>query len=529
MVSPEKQLNKRCLGTHSGVILIRMNRRSIFEISLIVCLFASIGCVMRQSAGKKPEQFTGCTVLAGAETTPDTIRIALPGEIDPFHAPVPRNESERFLFDHLYETLFTLDCEGKVHPGLADEWYDSGGGRRWTFILRRNATFWDESSVTPKDVVDCWEHREIEPFIWAAGVDSVAVAGESSLHVYLKNASRELPRILSSSPFAIAKIGMRGHWHLGTSTCRIESQRMWYSSMRQVPIHVTCGSEMAGHVLIFIDSSTSESSDVRDLLEERIDVTITRDPAVIDYAAERPHLETIPLMWSRKYVLLSPARILEIRLGSTPPGIDGKFRDDLARDTFPGVARGHVPAGWWSDSGFSAASATAAGEDPYPATAPPSPMPNDNRRIVFDGEDPVSRSLAERIAGLGAAGTAGSPEAAKLAAAVPGLMDDSSTLSAEGRSRSEMSGSLERGDEFVYILSLPLRTTDPSMELRQLIGTANWLGGLGDDFADALLPLVDTRMYAIVRLNTAGLIIDWHGNAKIEGIQSRPEIVPAER
>ncbi len=500
-----------------------MNRYTVIFISLICGLLAAAGC-KRQTAGTGPALSPECVVLDGTDERPDTIRIALPGRVDPANAPLPRSDSERILFGHLYETLITVDCEGKVHPGLAAEWYDGDGGRRWTFRLRRGARFQDGSPVTAQDIVDCWQSAGIEPDIWEAGVDSVAAAGENIVHIYFMNTREELPRELTAPPFAVARIGDR--WPHGSTPCKIDIEQSSPGPMHRRTITLSPVSGSDGPVLVFLEPGSSAAFDPRDLLEGTVDVMITRDPDIIEYARTRSHLETVPLPWSRIYLLLSTSRVREIRLGDTPAGIDREFSDGLARDAVPGVARGHVDPEWWGNIDFCATLADGADAYSSPVYMSYRPESNDSRRIVFSGRDAAARNLAERIVGLGAAGPDSSPGAAKLAAAVPGLMDDQNDLSVSEMPEEEMGRSLAAGDEFAYIISIPFHPADPCLQIRQLRDSADWLSQLGDGFADAMLPLVDTRSHAIVRKGTAGLTVDWYGNVYIEGALNRPAAPP---
>ena len=59
-----------------------------------------------------------------------TITIGLSDAVDPRHAPYPRNDAERIVFRHLYDTPVRVDCDGHVLPGLADRWEKADGGRR---------------------------------------------------------------------------------------------------------------------------------------------------------------------------------------------------------------------------------------------------------------------------------------------------------------------------------------------------------------------------------------------------------------
>src|SRR5688500_13560541 len=81
------------------------------------------------------------------------ITIGLIDPVDPRHAPIPRNDAERLVFRHLYETPVRIDCDGNAYPELAEEWVKDDGGRRWSFRLRNGAQFWDGAPVTAQDVV----------------------------------------------------------------------------------------------------------------------------------------------------------------------------------------------------------------------------------------------------------------------------------------------------------------------------------------------------------------------------------------
>ena len=83
-------------------------------------------------------------------------RLALPGGLDPDHAPLPATEAERHVFRNLYETLVRVDCSGRVEPGLASAWEAYDGGRYWVFQIRDGAMFWDGTPVDPTAVMLSW-------------------------------------------------------------------------------------------------------------------------------------------------------------------------------------------------------------------------------------------------------------------------------------------------------------------------------------------------------------------------------------
>jgi hypothetical protein len=458
---------------------------------------------------------------------PDTVRIALSERIEPLHAPVPRSDSERILFGHLFETLINIDCEGSIRPCLASDWYPGEGGGRWTFRLRRDARFWDGSPVTPRDVVDCWQSAAVEPFVWEAGVDSVAAAGGNMLHVYFTNPHKEVPRELTAPPFYVSRRGST--WPLGSTPGRIDIEPAHSSQMYRRPFTISPPAGTDRPVLVFLEPGTAGTFDSRDLLEGPVDVMVTYDPEVIEYASGRPHLETVHLPWSRTYVLLSTTRVREIRLGDTPPGVSRKVTDGLARDAVRGAARGHQPSRWWKDIDWCAAIADGAGWSGQSTVYAPLPAPGAPDRIVYVEDDPAARGLAERIVGLGASGPGSSADAAALSAAIPGLSGSDGAVTASGMPEPEFRASIEEGGEFAYIVSFPMHPADPCGGVIGLVQEAGWLSRLGGNFSDALLPLIDTRGCAIVRKGTVGLTVDWYGDVFITGALSRPEAAPPGR
>src|SRR5256884_3978118 len=94
---------------------------------------------------------TTCRLAPSPAAKRDTVAVAFAEPIEATHAPLARNDAERFVFAELYETLIRVDCAGRVLPGLAQSW--EGSGDRWTFTLRDDARFWDGAPVTARDVV----------------------------------------------------------------------------------------------------------------------------------------------------------------------------------------------------------------------------------------------------------------------------------------------------------------------------------------------------------------------------------------
>ena len=77
---------------------------------------------------------------------------AAPASLDPADS----NQSDWFGFRDvctlMFETLVSLDEQGKPQPGLASSWQAEPGSQRWQFFLRRGITFQDGTLVTPDAV-----------------------------------------------------------------------------------------------------------------------------------------------------------------------------------------------------------------------------------------------------------------------------------------------------------------------------------------------------------------------------------------
>jgi len=58
----------------------------------------------------------------------------------------------RNLSTLMFETLVSLDEQGKPEPALASSWQAEPGNQRWQFFLRHGVTFQDGAPVTPDAV-----------------------------------------------------------------------------------------------------------------------------------------------------------------------------------------------------------------------------------------------------------------------------------------------------------------------------------------------------------------------------------------
>ena len=73
-----------------------------------------------------------------------------------------------------YETLVSSDTAGALRPVLATAWQGDGGGRRWTFRLRRGVKLHDGSALQPSQVADALRTAHADWQI-TPGDDTVAI------------------------------------------------------------------------------------------------------------------------------------------------------------------------------------------------------------------------------------------------------------------------------------------------------------------------------------------------------------------
>jgi hypothetical protein len=484
-----------------------VKRRRLVGLVFIVCLGAIWGCGSRTvspgvptppTASRPPEPEPERVPPTPAEPAPtpapaaaDCRLIPEPGEpiatvalterVDPANAPHPTNESERLLFRQLYETLVRLDCEGDMQPGLAESWQLDASRSVWTVTLRDNARFSDGTPVTATDVAAAWTiagSSELRPQVLRL-IRSAAVIDDQTLEIALRSHG-ETPAALAHADLAIARRTPATVWPLGTRSARIALE----GGTSVLTLNRDTGNLPSIRFLL------APGRDVRDLLDEGVDLLLTRDMGALNYAATLPQFASVPLEWQRTHVLLTPGRAPTS--GSPAP----EALEALARDAVRGEARGAAGPFWWQ---------SLPGCGPTPSSEPPD-RSSVTDRIIYDAADSTARDLAERLVGLARA--SGADAAAVLDALLPNGV--SKTLQrATGLSGEALASARRRGNDAGYIMALDRRPLDPCRDMQVLAESAGWAA------PENIVPLVDTRLKAIVRRGHSGIRTDWDGGLLI--------------
>lgn len=365
----------------------------------------------------------------------DTFTIALSEPVDINRARRPGNESEQLLFRNLFQNPVRLDCLGELRPGIMAWTQESDG--TWTLTLEENARY---RSGRPLPLTDVVSTLAATAGSSPPGIDSAAVLNDRQMRLFFTGNPDSVLRAMADPALAILE-----DVPLAGSSTGDESFDMPAQGPRPVI-------RFRFHL-----------GDSRDALDRGADLLVTRDPALVEYAAGRPEFTLHPLPWDKTYVLAQPARAQSLAAGST----DAE-RQSLARDAVDADARPAEPPFWWSERSCSANE--------------PAAVASTSDRIVYLREDVVARALAERLVALAG---------------------PSNRLRAAALEQSELAGALRSGSERAYVLGLSRKPLQPCREL------SNFPAGT------RILALIDSRAHAIVRLGAPPLSVDWDGTVRV--------------
>ena len=385
---------------------------------------ALLGCTRKSApVTVAPEADGRCLIPAGPGEPRDTLTVVLTDPVNLAHAPIPTNDSEQLLFRARSETLVQVDCEGRAHPGAALAWRADSGRRAWVFTVRGSPYSSGDDSSAAATFVSSWRARPAA--LNALGIEAASVEKGGGLSVIMREPLDSVPVIFADLALAIFR---------ETSANPAVKYRL------------------------------RPDDDPRDVLDQGADLMVTRDPALVDYAAGKPELTTHPLPWSRTYLLLQP------------PGA-GPIAQPVGRDAVRADAREAEPPFWWENR-------RACGEPPVPLSGPSS------NRVAYPRGDPTAQALAERIVALASPGS------------------DFRTFALE---RAAFTESVANGAERAYIIAVPRHSYAPCRD------SAGWPSG------SAVHALIDTRAHAIVRRGTPSLHVDWDGTIRTAPPTGVPE------
>jgi hypothetical protein len=244
--------------------------------------------------------------------------------------------------------------------------------------------------------------------------------------------------VTKPAPDSSWPIGAGAFWATATTT-----------SAQEIRAH-----SQAGDTIVFRFAS---SGDARDLLDNGVDLLVTRERRLRDYAATLPNYVVSALPWDRTYVYVTA------EAGGSR--FDGGGLEQAVR------AEARRPDGgfWWLDL-----RACGAGRGISP------PLAQGPHHILYSRGDPTARELAGRLAAL------------TNAVATP-------------RPPDELRSAIDSGNAWGYIVALPRLTADPCRTAKDLL--PSWPA--------TITALVDTRATAIARRGVARWTVDWDGTVHL--------------
>ena len=286
-----------------------------------------------------------------------------------------------------------LDCEGHPSPGLATAWSRDSSGRFWTLDLDPGATADSATRWTAAALIATW--RADPPASAAlrwAGVTSLVPLDDRRLVAGLTAPSPSVPEVFADRALGVPRTPA-------------------------------------------VALAPAPAGDLRDAIDQGVDLIHAADPALLEYARLRPGHSTVALPWSRTAVLLVPAGSPGV--GAAIPADTAGFLAALAREVVRADARPAEAPFWWTAR----------------AACPPWPAPKARRAptatIAYPAGSQVARDLAERIVAL-----AGSDSTGRGAAA----------LTARGLPADSFAVALRLGGERGYVLDLPRHSPVPCRE-----------------------------------------------------------------
>jgi hypothetical protein len=314
--------------------------------------------------------------------------------------------------------------------------------------------------------------------------------GEREIAVRFRDPQPDGPRLLADPHFAVHRRDPDVTLAMGTGPYLDPNP----SSQ---PIVLVPRTTIAAPVLIV---QVTPSGDSRDLIDRGVDVLVTWDRRVVDYAATRAELHATALATDRAYVLLTNARPADpaTAFNAEDNLRWATLRASLARDVVRGTATTVEP--WWATGELVGRCAI----EPAPSTVAATPPAARRIRLVYPTEDRLAGELARRLVALATYDRGESAESGVLREFIPQLPDlGARPLVAAGLSDVELSRSLATGSDLAYLIVVPRRPLDACASWRSLTARSPWLT-VG---ASALLAEAGPTL--ITGPRAPAMIVDW--------------------
>ena len=144
--------------------------------------------------------------LAGASEEPKrggTLTMAIRKDIRLLNPLVRTSSTDRSIRNLMFESLLTIDENGKTQPNLAESWKISEGGKLYTFKLRRGVKFHNGQEMTAEDLkfaIDYTRNPKNSGYglRFLRTVKQVETEGKYTLRIRLKKSNPAFLSVLTS-------------------------------------------------------------------------------------------------------------------------------------------------------------------------------------------------------------------------------------------------------------------------------------------------------------------------------------------
>ena len=472
----------------------------------LAIVLVAVACRSPRGAAPDPRD-AACIAWPASPTSPDSTSIVVTWPIDPANVTRPSNPAERFVFAQAYESLIATDCLGRPVPALAQTWTVASGGTHVRLVLRDGARFWTGEPIATRDVIASWSATGRDPSALLARriAEQATIVDDLTLEIGC-DAYREpavspsgcgVLSVLADRELTVAKRIATDRWPVGTGGYRAREATQRAPSRRPTLVLEPSDGSSAPHLTIH----ATGPADARDLVDAGVGLLLTDDPALANYAATRPELAPLPQPWDRTWALITPARQaapVGAPAATNPDSIASRtveFRAALARDAVRAEARAADRPEWWRglENCVRLSSATGASSN------------RANTRVASRSDQPIARSVVERVVALAVRPSAGQDSALSLLA--PDVRAAGSRTTAITMPPNDFAVALRSGTELAYVVSVPRRSLTPCLAAERLRDAAPWLADDPSSFASSnrVHPLVETRLRALVRRDWLGL------------------------
>lgn len=138
---------------------ITLKNWAMFTISLVVLLALSWYVVFAGGLDKIEDEIASLdNSKAGDYTIAVDIVGNAPGSWE-MKDDATNHEFHKVAYQNLYKTLTVLGSDGGLKPGLADKWFTSDNGKKWTFHIKNGYKFNDGTDIDTEAIVKALEYN----------------------------------------------------------------------------------------------------------------------------------------------------------------------------------------------------------------------------------------------------------------------------------------------------------------------------------------------------------------------------------